>query len=137
METKKLVLWIGFILFVLNLNIAFSAEIIPFNYKAECTTEGTKITGERKDCYSSWSPNQLPAGFVFNKDSMTTSYESNNGSENRCEFKWSNEVEIIPGAGIKLPTNVEIRAYARSPKHQHGARGWSKCVFKGNYTKYN
>lgn len=136
METKKLIILTGFIFFVLSLNIAFAAEIIQFDYKSECTSKGTKTTGERELCYSSWSPYQLPDGFVFNKESMTTSYESKNGSENSCDFKWSNEVEIIPGSGLKLPTKVETRAYARSPSSKPGARGWSKCVFKGNYTKY-
>ena len=104
-----------------------------FSYTTECTSKGTELSGKRKKCYSAWSTNTLPSGFVFNKDLLKYRYTSKNGSENRCEFEWADYVEIVPGTDIKMPRTLKIRAYARSPKHDRGARGWSKCLYTGQY----
>lgn len=108
---------------------------------SEVTTEGTDFDGKRHSKTSDWSKVTAPDGYVMNKDATKTEMISENGSENRVEIEWKDEVEVIDGTGIKLPRTVWVRTHARSPKsnypgHNHNARGWTKAKVKVVMTKY-
>lgn len=120
---------------------AYGQEIKDFKYTAECTSKGTEVDGKRNSCTSEWSEHTVPSNFVYNETSLNVYYQGKNGSSNRCDVEWDNFVELIPGTGITMPQTLRIRAHARSPKakfptHNTGARGWSECVFEGQYTKF-
>ncbi len=118
----------------------YAAEINDFRYTTECTTRGSGYN-HRYSCTSEWYEHKLPSDFVYKVESLHEYPVSKNGSENQCNHVWGNYIELIPGTGIKAPQNLKTRSHAKSPKvdwkgHNLGARGWSKCVFEGKYTKF-
>lgn len=129
-----------FYLFVF-ISILFSppthaAEVKTNVVKSECTSKGTKPTGERELCYSEWSEWSVPDGYFILKDQLNIVCTNCSGSENRCEHEFHDFVEVIPGTGLEQPTRFKYRAYARSPSGQINSRGWSKCSYTVTYSKY-
>lgn len=106
-------------------------EVKSFRYTAQCTTKSTGGDGARHSCSSNWSTHSLPSSFVYDKDSLRTSYSSRNGSQNKCEYRWKDYVNVY--RNIEQPQTLEIRARARGPKGHFSGRGWSHCVYTGEY----
>jgi len=93
----------------------------------EVTTKGTEWNGKRHSATSDWTTFTAPAGYVIVEKEVQTAWKGRNGSENRVDVTFDDYVEIVPGTGIKQPRTVRIRSHARSPRHHHGARGWTKA----------
>lgn len=120
---------------------ANAGELINFEYNSECTTEGTTWDGARRSCNSTPTSKTVPSDYVYNQNTMSASFVRKNGSSNRCDYTWSDYVEIIPGSGIAMPRTLTYSVHARSPKADFpgdnaGARGWTECSFKGTYTQF-
>ncbi|GEM_PF-6145220 len=112
-------------------------ESQKFSYSISCKTRSTKWDGKRYGCYSDWSTHKVPSNFVFDDKSLKWRYTSKRGSTNRCEYKWSDYVELVPGTGLRVPRTLQIRAHARSPKGKFGVgSGWSNCLYTGRYVKW-
>lgn len=112
------------------------AEPTVLEIAAECTTKETALDGKRYSCRSDWSTLKAPPGHVFIKDDLEVNWTSKSGSENSYAVQWDDEVEVIPGTGIELPTTMQVQVRARSPKGPASGRGWSKAKFVVPITKY-
>jgi hypothetical protein len=91
----------------------------------QVTTEGTTVGLARKSATSDWTTVNAPEGYVFIKDNTETVLKSHNGSDNRVDIEYKNNVEIVVGTGIVQPRTICIRSHARSPQNKPGARGWT------------
>lgn len=112
-------------------------EKVNFRYTTSCATRGTKWDGERYSCFSQWSRHTVPSNYVYKQNSLKLQYTSKNGSENACNVRWKDFVVINSLGDIKAPRTIEIQSYARSPKGKGGkGRGWSDCLYTGEYVKF-
>ncbi len=93
----------------------------------EVTTKGTEWNGKRHSATSDWTTFTVPAGHVIVQNEVKTVWKSRAGSENRVDIEFDDYVEIVPGTGIKQPRTIRVRSHARSPRHDRGARGWTKA----------
>lgn len=93
----------------------------------EATTKGTLASGKRRSAKSEWTEFVAPKGYVIVPADTKVEYTSRAGSENSVDIVYEKYTEIIDGTDIKMPKVVRVRAQARSPKHKHGARGWTKA----------
>lgn len=127
------------ILFFLTTNSS-AREVKPIDLKAECTTKGTDWDGSRNSCHTKEQCQAVPNGFVIVEDKISRKCTSCNGSENSvqksCRYTIGGLVELLPDSGIMEPTTICVSAHARSPRHNHGPRGWAKCEFTATYVKY-
>ncbi len=74
---------------------------------------------------------------MINKDTVSASLIGQNGRNNACRVGYRNDIEIIAGTNIKMPRTICVQAHAWSPGGMlnRGARGWSDCIFTGEYVK--
>lgn len=120
-----------------------------FTLEAECRTDGTSPTGERRSCDSVFSELEAQAGCVFNDRELQKERQGGEnaqgwhwlteiGSENNVRFEFSNYIEIIPGSGLTYPTHIKFGVHARSKGGMGhiGERGFSQAVLCGHYIKY-
>ena len=110
--------------------------------ESEVTTKGTAFDGTRDSKTSEWSKFTVPAGFVFDKESVKKRYQSRAVSTNRIDVEWADYVELIPGTKIFWPRTIRVRTHARSaksnyPGHNAGARGWTKATVTARYVRFN
>lgn len=107
-----------------------------FTLTPECTTEATDGDGVRHSCSSSWSTFTTPADHVVVEKGVRCVKTNANGSENSCDIRFANWVEIIPGTGIVQPMTVSVRAEARGPRGHWAGRGWTNCSCSGQVVKF-
>ena len=111
-------------------NILVHAETAAQTLKvsAQCTTEGTELSGVRHGCQSEVQSVTAPKGYVLARDTLSGGETGANGSEpNPCRISFSDSVEVIPG--VPQPRTVHLQAHARSPKGHGSGRGWATCVY--------
>ena len=103
---------------------------------AECTTDATGGDGVRHGCDSEVTRINAPAGHVFAEKTLQGGETSGNGSEHECRQGWDEYVEVIPGTKIMQPRVITLQAHARSPKGHFAGRGWAKCKYTVEISKY-
>lgn len=103
---------------------------------AECVTKGTNLDGSRESCESQVTVLRAAENNVFVPNSVTGGEWSGAGSEHQCRIWFGDYVEVIPGSGIDAPTTVYAQSKSRSPKNNHGSRGWAKCKWTLSQSKY-
>jgi len=113
--------------------VAFSATE---EIAVECTTKETGGDGVRHDCDSEVTKITAPDNHVFAERTLAGGEVSGNGSEHECRFNWADYIEVIEGTRIMQPRTMSLQAHARSPKGAFSGRGWAKCKFSVELSKY-
>ena len=106
-----------------------------FDIWSEITSDATEASGARHSAWSGWDKNTAPADHVINNNTVRVEWHGQNGSENSYDLVYEDSIEIVPIPGLKLPSTVKVRTYARSPKGHTSGRGWSKIKVVGDYVK--
>ena len=104
---------------------------------AECTTKPTGLDGIRDTCDSAVTRITAPDNHVFAEKTLAGGETSGTGSEHECRLKWEDYIEVIPGKKIMQPRTVTLQAHARGPRGHLAGRGWAKCKYTVEVTKYN
>ncbi|WP_114556183.1 alkaline protease [Bacillus sp. K6W] len=104
-----------------------------FEVTCEVETETTSCAGEIKTSWSRECKVTAPEGYVINDREVQIYWQTKYGSENTFSQIFEDNVEIIPGTGLKFPRTMKVRAFARSPKRCGSGRGASKVTFAGNF----
>jgi len=103
---------------------------------AECTSKATGGDGTRNSCDSAVTRITAPDNHVFAEKTLAGGETSGSGSEHECRLKWEDYIEVIPGTKITQPRTVTLQAHARSPRGHFTGRGWAKCRYTVEVTKY-
>jgi hypothetical protein len=121
------------LVYLFSSSVAFSATQ---EIAAECTTKETGGDGARNGCDSDVTRITAPDNHVFAEKTLAGGEVSGNGSEHECRFNWADYVEVIPDTKIMQPRTMTLQAHALSPKGHFSGRGWAKCKFSVELTKY-
>jgi len=116
--------------------VSADEKTVTGSLASEVTTKGTNLNGTRESADSEWSKVTVPEGFVIVEKKTKVHELSAAGSEHDCEVKYEDYVEVIAGTGITQPRTILVKTHARSPKNEHGARGWMKVKVEYEAVRY-
>ena len=103
---------------------------------SEVSTGTTSGTGERVSKDSDWTHFTVPPNCGINKDKTNVSVEVEMGSEHTYELQYDDEVEVVPGTGIKLPRTIRAKTHARSSRGHFGGKGAMKIKVDFTYVQF-
>jgi len=112
------------------------AEQIVGTIASQVETDISGPDGTRDSKESLWSEITVPPDFAINKDLTNVEVLNQQGSEHTCQIEYANEVEIVPGTRLFMPTTIKVKTHARSSSGAFGGKGAMAVKVHYTYVKF-